>query len=273
MNRASARSRAIEPTMKRATKSECGHDTHASQGRRRRSGAASAPARYRGRTRRGGRPRQGARRAARRAAHIERLPPSEPWRRPIRAVPRMYPPTWSTARRPPFISASRRQPSVVASSQSQALSPSISRKNVRNPPRMAIVTMLAAAADDVAEPAQDEIRGSRPRCVARIAASSDGTPSPVNWSRTVPIPASNAATMAVRDGTSAMTIAATAAPITRSAARETTPAALARPHPRARRSLTYGARVAARIRARMIDANDRPPAAWRSRTGPPRARA
>ena len=100
----------------------------------------------------------------------------------MREVPRMYPPTWSSARSPPLIRASRRHPSVEASTQSQALSPSISRKKVRNPPRMAIVTMFAAAATKSLSPPRTRPRiASEIRCM--IPVSSDGTPSAVSWVR------------------------------------------------------------------------------------------
>ncbi len=171
----------------------------------------------------------------------------------ITEVPRMYPPTWSSARRPPLMRASRRHPSVKASPQSQALSPSMSRKKVRKPPRMATVTLFAAAATKSLRPPRTRPRiTSEIRC--RIPVRSAETPSVVSWARAASIPASNAETKALNAGTTARMTAATTAPSTRSAPRLTTPAALARPEPRARRSLTNGASVAARISARTIEA-------------------
>ncbi len=171
----------------------------------------------------------------------------------ITAVPRMYPPTWWSEWRPPVMRACCRQPSVEDSNQSQHRSPSTSRKNVRNPPRIATVTTVAAALTKLPSPPRTIPRiDSAMRW--RIVVTSAGTPRAASCSTAEVIPASNAATIAFRDGTIAMTTNATVAPRMSSPTSETTPAALARPQPRARRSMTYGASVAARIRATMIDA-------------------
>src|SRR5689334_10743283 len=149
--------------------------------------------------------------------------------------------------------ASRRQVLAADRTQTQALSPSIRKKNVRNVPRIAIVAtwpifpaMLDAAVDAQALSASVASETMRPISGGMLMSASRA------WTAATPAPSADRKSATY--GRKASAITTTIAMITTPAPTNTAAAALIRDQPRSRRRRTNGAKVAATIPASRMDA-------------------